>query len=180
MHKRIARAIKAARGPRSAQWLADRTEELGYPISRAQIANYETGKKKNLDIAELTIIAAALDLSPMLLIYPGPYGEDVDVLPYETVSQYRATQWFSVDPSFEMDGTWGRSKEPVDGDSQHSGSDWVSATAQYRKFSLLQAAERQLVKERFFGSFEDRQEAIELYERQIRSYKQELGMEDDA
>jgi hypothetical protein len=32
-----------ARLRRSAQWLADETERLGYPISRAAIANYESG-----------------------------------------------------------------------------------------------------------------------------------------
>ncbi len=37
LHRRIAAAIKRARGARSAQWLADETERLGFPISRAAI-----------------------------------------------------------------------------------------------------------------------------------------------
>jgi transcriptional regulator with XRE-family HTH domain len=57
----MAAAIKSARASRSAQWLADETERLGYPISRAAIANYESGRKKGLDVAELLVLAAALN-----------------------------------------------------------------------------------------------------------------------
>ena len=47
LHARIARAIRTARqGRLSAQQLADETERLGYGISRSQIANYESGRKK--------------------------------------------------------------------------------------------------------------------------------------
>lgn len=95
MHARTARAIKQARGKRSAQWLADRTAELGYPITRAQIANYESGRKQSLDIAELIVIAAALNTAPLLLLYPGPYDANVEVLPGRSASEFDATEWFS-------------------------------------------------------------------------------------
>lgn len=95
-HSRIAAAIKAARGKqRSAQWLADRTGELGYPITRAQIANYESGRKQSLDIAELVVIAAALDLSPAQLIFPGLVDGLVEVLPDRTITSASALEWFS-------------------------------------------------------------------------------------
>lgn len=95
MHARIAAAIKRARGKRSAQWLADRTVELGYPITRAQIANYESGRKKNLDLAELMVLAEALNTAPVALVYPSPLVDEVEVLPDVECSRYEAAQWFS-------------------------------------------------------------------------------------
>ena len=70
VHRRIVAAIKSARANHSAQWLADETERLGYPISRAQIANYESGRKKGLDIAELLVLAAALRIPPLTSCSP--------------------------------------------------------------------------------------------------------------
>ena len=65
LHARIAQAIRTARqGRLSAQQLADETERLGYGISRSQIANYESGRKKSLDVADLFVIAAALGVPP--------------------------------------------------------------------------------------------------------------------
>lgn len=99
LHARISQAIKVARGKRSAQWLADRTVELGYPVTRAQIANYESGRKMTLDIAELIALASALNTSPVALVYPGPYDEEVELFPGESWSQFTAAQWFSAIPS---------------------------------------------------------------------------------
>lgn len=94
-HARIARAIKSARGTRSAQWLADSTAALGYPVSRAQIANYESGRKKGLDIAELVAIAAALEVPPVALLYPDLPDGEVEALPGEVLTSDSAVRWFS-------------------------------------------------------------------------------------
>ena len=97
-HARIASAIKRLRDEAgmSAQQLADRTAKLGYAISRSQIANYESARKKNLDITELVVLAAALNTSPVSLIYPGPYRRSVSVLPGKVVTEFEAVQWFSA------------------------------------------------------------------------------------
>jgi transcriptional regulator with XRE-family HTH domain len=50
-------------------------------ISRTQIANYESGRKKNLDIAELLILAAALDVPPLVLLYPDLPAGKVEIIP---------------------------------------------------------------------------------------------------
>lgn len=103
MHARIAGAIRRARGKRSAQWLADRTADLGYPITRAQIANYESGRKQSLDIAELIVLAVALDTSPVTLVYPGPYDDQtIEALPGVEASKFVAAEWFSAARWFGM------------------------------------------------------------------------------
>ena len=96
LHQRLAAAIRNARqGRMSAQELADETARLGYPVSRSQIANYESGRKQSLDVAELLVLAAALDVPPALLLFPGyPLG-DVEFLPARTAEAAAAVDWFS-------------------------------------------------------------------------------------
>lgn len=95
LHGRVADAVRDARKGHSAQWLADETERLGYPISRSAIANYENGRKKALDIAELMVIAAALDVPPVMLLFPEQPDGPVEVLPGEIVPSIVAAEWFS-------------------------------------------------------------------------------------
>jgi transcriptional regulator with XRE-family HTH domain len=99
LHARIAQAIRTARqGRLSAQQLADETERLGYGISRSQIANYESGRKKSLDVAELLVIAAALGVPPLQLLLPGEPDVDVEMLPGQRTSTFHAIAWFTGGP----------------------------------------------------------------------------------
>jgi transcriptional regulator with XRE-family HTH domain len=95
LHRRVAAAIKSARSGRSAQWLADETERIGFPISRAQIANYESGRKKGLDLTELLTLAAALRVPPVVLLFPDLPDGPVEALPGVTVGSWDAAAWFS-------------------------------------------------------------------------------------
>ena len=80
----------------SAQGLADRTAKLGYPIGRATISQFENGTRRSVTVAELLILAAALNTSPVSLIYPGPYRQSVSVIPGRVVTEFQAAQWFSA------------------------------------------------------------------------------------
>jgi transcriptional regulator with XRE-family HTH domain len=95
LHRRVAEAIRDARKGHSAQWLADETERLGYPISRSAIANYESGRKKTLDIAELLVVAEALDVPPVMLLFPAQPDALVEALPEQCVPSIIAAEWFS-------------------------------------------------------------------------------------
>ena len=79
----------------SAQALADRTVVLECPVSRSAITDIELGRRKYITVTELTALAAALDTAPVTLVYPGPYGEPVEILPGAVAPQLRAAQWFS-------------------------------------------------------------------------------------
>ena len=97
LHQRIAAAIRDARSQRqmSAQDLADETERLGHPVSRSQIANYESNRKRGLDVAEFLILAAALDIPPSLLLFPTFPDDTVEVLPGRVIDTSRAVDWLS-------------------------------------------------------------------------------------
>ena len=98
MHQRIAQAIRSVReGRLTAQQLAEETERLGHSISRSQIANYESGRKQSLDVAELLVIAAALGVSPLSLLFPGEPDDQVEMLPNRQTPTFSAKAWFSGD-----------------------------------------------------------------------------------
>ena len=99
VHRSIAAAIKDARANRSAQWLADQTQRLGHPISRAAIANYESGRKKTLDIAELLVLAAALRIPPLTLLFARLPDGPVELLPGVQTTSWDAAAWFSGEAS---------------------------------------------------------------------------------
>lgn len=105
---RIAAAVKALRGKRSAQWLADRTAELGHPISRTAISNLEIGRKHAVDVPELIVLARALGVPPLLLLYPEMPAGKVDVLPGHQTSSWAAAQWFAGRAPYEATDETGK------------------------------------------------------------------------
>jgi transcriptional regulator with XRE-family HTH domain len=105
LHRRIATTIREARTREgmSAQHVADATQELGYPISRDKIANYEAGRKQGLDIAEFLVLAAALRMPPISLLFDGPPDEAVEVLPGDHATIVEGMAWLSGDPALAED-----------------------------------------------------------------------------
>lgn len=74
--------------------LADRTAALGHPIARATISRIESGERPGtVDVAELLVLAAALEIPPVLLLFPGfPDGHD-EVLPGLAAGSDAAVRW---------------------------------------------------------------------------------------
>lgn len=97
--QRIAQAIRDLRGDRSAQWVSDATAELGHRVTRAIIADLESGRRKYVAVHELFILAAVLGVTPatMLTWRELPDGK-VDVLPVRAISAMDACDWFGGRP----------------------------------------------------------------------------------
>jgi len=92
---RVAAQVKRLRGKETVQQLSDRTAELGPRISRSRLSDLERGDRGGpLGLAEFLLLAEALDVPPLLLLYPGMPGGEVDVLPGLEVSSWAAAQWF--------------------------------------------------------------------------------------
>lgn len=89
---------------RSAQWVADRTVELGYPISRATIADLENGRRKWVTIAELITLAAALNTVPLALLLPSTPDEKIEILPDNEMPVGNAIGWFAGTTNATPDG----------------------------------------------------------------------------
>lgn len=93
--KAIADEVRRLRDKRSAQWLADRTNSLGYEVTRSVISDIENGRRRYVTTSELIVIAAALEVSPLQLLFGDDDGAYVDYLPRENASRLVAVQRFS-------------------------------------------------------------------------------------
>ncbi|MFL9654842.1 helix-turn-helix domain-containing protein [Streptomyces sp. PB17] len=80
----------------SAQDLADKCEEIGHPIPRNVIANMESGRRSNLPLVDVMVLAEALNTPPICLLYPVGYVEDVQRLPLQhPTTSLNALRWFT-------------------------------------------------------------------------------------
>jgi transcriptional regulator with XRE-family HTH domain len=157
LHARIAAAIRAARGDRSAQWLAGETARLGHPISRSQIANYETGRKHSLDVAELMILAAALGISPSLLLFPGFPDGRVELLPGQEATAEAAQQWLS-------------GGAPLPGSPVNEGTKLVDAVEFRALWNRMLTNNRQEA-----ARYADRPDAVKILEREAEGYRDQVA-----
>ena len=92
--------MKKARGTKSAKWLSDQTAKLGYRVSPTVIAKLDSGHRGSvLSVAELLVLAAALDIPPGLLAFPRYPYDEVELLPGKTTTPNRRSEWFSGRPA---------------------------------------------------------------------------------
>lgn len=83
----------------SAQQLADRCTELGMPLKRSVLANFESGRRPTVSVPELVILAKALEVPPVRLIFPLGYQEEAELLPGRSLDTWDALKWFSEEPT---------------------------------------------------------------------------------
>lgn len=122
----IADQIKHFRQQRglSAQQLAKECKDLGYPVPRSVIANLESGRRAAITLPELLVLAKALEVSPVLLVFPLGQADTVEVLPDRNVDTGRALKWFTGESMFTGEtyvdhdsGEVGYKVEPEDQDA---------------------------------------------------------------
>lgn len=93
----VADAVRHYRKERglSAQALADACGNLGYPIPRTSIANLENGRRSGVELAELLVLAKALEIPPITLMLPVGMAGSVEVVPGEELPIWDAIAWIS-------------------------------------------------------------------------------------
>lgn len=79
----IADEVKRLRKVRgmSAQQLSEKCENLGLPIARSVIANLESKRRLTVSVPEVIILARALEVPPVSLIFPIGQAEKTEMLP---------------------------------------------------------------------------------------------------
>lgn len=82
--------------------LAERCAEFGAPkLTTATITNIETGRPKDgirrreISVDELVVLAKALGVPPILLLYPVGLRELTEVLPGRQAGTWAAAKWFT-------------------------------------------------------------------------------------
>lgn len=81
--------------------LANRTKEVGYPITRATIAKIESNSRNSkVDLAEISALAAALRVAPVDLIFPGQPSAKYRVTPRSPMDAEGCSAWFYGDENY--------------------------------------------------------------------------------
>lgn len=115
--KRIGEAVAARRVALglTAQRLAERCRDLGAPIHRTTITKIENGRPR-FDLGELVVLAAALDTSPLALMYGSQLADgEIEVLPGLSESAAEALLWHSgmgEAVAHDRESYW-RANEPI-------------------------------------------------------------------
>ena len=85
------------KGGWTAVQLAERTRKMGYPISRIAITKIEGNTRAGkLAVAELVVLAEALAVSPLALLFPDAPNRKVNHLPDQPVPTREAISGLSV------------------------------------------------------------------------------------
>lgn len=95
---RIGRAVQDRRKQLglTALQLSARTEVLGYPISRVAISKIESNSRAGkVDVAEVAVLGMALDIPPVMLLYPGLPHSPTRLVPMWEGSAIDALLWFT-------------------------------------------------------------------------------------
>jgi transcriptional regulator with XRE-family HTH domain len=101
--------------------LAERIAELGWPMNRVTVAKIEAGgtRAANASLTEVLVLAAALDVPPLLLFLPLGDAEDMTI-GTETVHPHLMLDWIAGDTSFVMgnrrvrnQAAWFRNAQPL-------------------------------------------------------------------
>ena len=187
---KLGKAVQKLRGERSAVWLEQRTAELGLKMTRQTVADLESGRRRIVTTAELLVLAAALDTTPIALMYPNPSDEPdnvVEVLPGIEATGFQAAQWFSgsrmgfteEDPEVEADD------DAAESDRRRTA--WVKASAElnivllrgWRQIDELHRRRDQLKASKGSRLKAEELELLDFYNNEIESMRNLLQMSGD-
>ena len=84
------------------QALADRCAELGLPLGRLTITKLERGNRQAVTPAEVMVLAVALEVPPVELIFPVGQSEYVEILPGRKVPALDGLRWFSGELALDV------------------------------------------------------------------------------
>ena len=96
------RAADANGKQMTVQALADRCAELGLPLGRLTITKLERGNRQAVTPAEVMVLAVALEVPPVELIFPVGQSEDVEILPGRKVPPLDGLRWFSGELALDV------------------------------------------------------------------------------
>lgn len=134
----------------SAVALSDRTKELGYPITRVTISKIENNARAGkMDVAELLVLAAALEIPPALLMFPNFPDDEAEVLPGIEASGGAAVRWLAgtmvLNHQTPPQYVEGQRDHLYWGNRLNAGTDLVEVVNESRQLAESQMQYRQLV-----------------------------------
>lgn len=117
------------RGMTAAQ-LSEACAALGADVPTSVINNLETGRRASFDVAELLVVAKALDVAPLLLLFPVGRQETVRVLPDRVLPVWEAAAWFTDETPLTHAPAPGTPRAVIDSFRQHADAVTTALTSQ--------------------------------------------------
>jgi transcriptional regulator with XRE-family HTH domain len=119
------KAIRFARrrNGKTAEWLSGEVERIGggLQMSANTIAKVDNGHRGSvLNVTELLVLAAALNVPPAQLLFPGYPNGEVEYLPGRKTTSKRAIEWFC-----------GQARLPGEDSPTNPGIELVEAVAEH-------------------------------------------------
>lgn len=115
-----ARVVQAMREARQAAGLtmgdlAQGCADRGYPeIKEQTIKNLEAGRRANITIVDLVVLADVLGVPPVALLFPLGTDATVEVLPGREVSTWDALAWFTGETPTDRPAPQGTARDLLD------------------------------------------------------------------
>jgi 8-oxo-dGTP pyrophosphatase MutT (NUDIX family) len=81
--------------PLTAQGLANRCKGFGLELGRPTIAKLESGLRQSVSLAEVMVLARALNVAPVLLLFPLGQEDTAEVSPGKSLPTWDAIMWFA-------------------------------------------------------------------------------------
>lgn len=82
-------------------FLTFRTGDLiGLPIPRPVLSNLENGRRESVSMAEVLVLAQALEIPPVLLVAPVGITETVEILPNGPRATWDAAKWITSEDKY--------------------------------------------------------------------------------
>lgn len=103
MARQIGTAVRKERGELSAAALSDRTAGLGMRVSRSALSELENGKRRTVSVAELLVLAAALGVPPVRLLFPQYPDGTQEYLPERGAPAMIAAEWVAGEQKLRGD-----------------------------------------------------------------------------
>lgn len=113
--------------------LSNRTREIGYPITRATIAKIESNSRRGkFDVAELVVLAAALEVAPAQLLFPNFPDGECRIIPKHLTNARVGWQWL-VSSDYEQWDTYTSPRTRVTRDLKIALADYDAAIASFER-----------------------------------------------
>lgn len=88
----------------TAQSVADRCTELGLPMDRATVSKLERGLRQTLTLGELLVLAEAVKVPPIELVFPLGRASAVEALPGGVIHPWEAVKRFTGEATYPGNG----------------------------------------------------------------------------
>jgi transcriptional regulator with XRE-family HTH domain len=102
------------------QQLADACGALGVNVPASVINNLETGRRASFGVAELLVVAKALDVGPISLLFPLGRQASIEILPALEVPVWEAVAWFTEETPLVEGAPEGSSRAVIDAFRVHA------------------------------------------------------------